>query len=300
MPDQIICTELLEVHYEVTGPEDGHPVLLVHGWPDCRRTWDLIVPELHQQGFRSYAMDIRGFGSTQFRRQSTPRSGQLAALGQDILDFAEVLGLERFAVVGHDWGARAGYIAANLDGGHRMSSLTALSVGWGTNDPEQRISLPQAQNYWYHWLMATPRGARLVEQDRESFIRYLWQSWNPGFQASTQAVEEVIVAAQNPDWAAVTLDSYRSRWGWSTPDQRYRGAELAMQANPLIAVPTLLLHGALDPCNAPQTSAGKEALFTADYRREVLENIGHFPQRQAPERVLAALLPFLVESSKRV
>ncbi|AJT40389.1 alpha/beta fold hydrolase [Psychromicrobium lacuslunae] len=298
MTDQTISTELLEVSYQVAGPASGHPVLLVHGWPDCRRSWDALLPELHERGFRSYAMDVRGFGNTRFRHHDTKRSGQLVALGQDILDFATALGLESYAVIGHDWGARAGYIAANLDGGKKMTSLTALSVGWGTNDPEQHISLQQAQNYWYHWLMATPRGARLVEQDRESFIRYLWQSWNPGYQVPEPAVEEVIDAAQNPDWAAVTLDSYRSRWGWSVPEERYRETELAMQQNPLIAVPTLLLHGAVDPCNAPQTSAGKEALFTSAYHREVLEKVGHFPQRQVPERVLAALLPFLEETSK--
>jgi len=58
-------------------------------------------------------------------------------------------------------------------------------------------------------------------------------------------------------------------------------------------VPTLVLHGAADSCNHPDTSLGKERFFSGPYRRELLDGVGHFPQREAPEAVAAALLRFL-------
>ena len=75
-----------------------------------------------------------------------------------LLDFIDALGLERPALVGHDWGARAVANACGLRPGV-ASALALLSVGYGTNAPGQPMPLEQARNYWYHWYMATPRGS---------------------------------------------------------------------------------------------------------------------------------------------
>lgn len=66
-----------------------------------------------------------------------------------------------------------------------------------------------------------------------------------------------------------------------------------LAADPVIRVPSLVLHGGADPCNDPATSDGKEHLFAGSYRRVVLDGLGHFPQRQVPARVFDALMPFL-------
>lgn len=293
MPNHsITATSFLDIAFEDSGPRDGFPVILLHGWPDDVRTWDRILPALRAAGFRLLVPYLRGFGATRFRDRSAMRSGQLSALGRDLLEFAQTLGLDRFAVVGHDWGARAGYIAACLSPAH-VACCAALSVGWGTNAPDQALSLGQAQNYWYHWLMALPRGEALVRDDRRTFTRYIWSIWNPAWNVPEAEFEATAASFDNPDWADVVLHSYRVRWGHAEIDPSCAALEARLKADPAIHVPTLVLHGGGDPCNAPSTSEGKEAFFESAYRRYVLPGVGHFPQREAPDAVLKHLLPFL-------
>jgi len=221
------------------------------------------------------------------------RNGQLAALGKDVLDLADGLGLRQFAVVGHDWGARAAYIASCLAGPERISHCVALSVGWGTNDASQTLSLQQVQNYWYHWYMALDRGAELVRRDRRAFTRHFWSIWNPAWKISDAEFERTAAAFDNPDWVDVVLHSYRVRWGLAPTDPALDDIEKRLREHPKIAVPTLVIHGGADAGNDPSTSEGKEGLFSGPYERVVLAGIGHFPQRQAAEEVARHLVLFL-------
>ena len=136
---RVVDTSVLRVGYEVAGPTDGLPVILLHGWPDDVRTWDAVLPALHGAGCRTYAPWLRGYGATRFLRGDTYRSGQLVALGQDVVEFAAALDLGRYALVGHDWGSRAAYIASTLNK-QRVCACVALSTGYGTNSPGQTLS----------------------------------------------------------------------------------------------------------------------------------------------------------------
>ena len=171
-------TSLLEVAYLESGPPAGFPLVLIHGWPDDALTWNRVAPRLAEAGCRVICPYLRGCGPTRFLDAATPRSGQLVALGQDLIEFAAALKLERYAVVGHDWGARAAYIACGLDAA-RISHCVGMSVGYGTNSPGQKLSMGQLQNYWYHWLMATERGRQVVREDRINFTRHVWDIWLP-------------------------------------------------------------------------------------------------------------------------
>lgn len=285
-------TPNLHVAYEAAGPEHGQPLVLLHGWPDDARTWDRLLPALHAAGFRTLVLWLRGCGPTRFRDPEAMRSGQLAALGRDLIEFADALGLGRFAIIGHDWGARAAYIAACV-APERVARLVAVSVGWGTNSPDQPMSLRQVQNYWYHWYMALPRGEALLREDRRGFTRHIWEIWNPGWPVAEAEFAATAAAFDNPDWANVVLHSYRSRWALAPADPSCAELEARLAADPVIRVPALVLHGGADPANAPETSEGKEHLFASGYRRIVLPGVGHFPQRQAPDAVLREVLPFL-------
>ncbi|OYX88787.1 MAG: alpha/beta hydrolase [Azorhizobium sp. 32-67-21] len=288
----IASTPTLHIACEISGPDDGKPVILLHGWPDDVRTWDRMLPLLHQAGFRAIVPSLRGFGGTRFRDPQTFRSGQLSALGQDLIDCLDALNIDRCAVIGHDWGARAAYIGACL-APERFSHCIALSVGWGTNDPDQPLSLQQAQNYWYHWLMAVPRGEAQIRNDRRAFTRHIWAIWTPDHPLSDAAFAETASSFDNPDWADIVLHSYRVRWGHAPVDPTYDAIEARLKADPTIRVPTLVLHGAADPCNSPATSDGKAHFFAGLYDRHLLDGIGHFPQREAPEETAARCLSFL-------
>jgi pimeloyl-ACP methyl ester carboxylesterase len=293
----MIETPSLLIGCEISGSANGHPVILLHGWPDDVRTWDRIVPALHQAGFRTIVPYLRGFGATRFHKPSAMRTGQLSALGQDVIDLASSLRLDRFAIVGHDWGARAAYIASCLVGPGRISHCAALSVGWGANDPRQALELRQVQNYWYHWYMALDRGAELVRNDRRAFTRYIWTIWNPNWSISEEEFEITAASFDNPDWADIVVHSYRVRWGLAPTDPALEAIEMQLVQRPLIAVPTLVIHGGSDPCNEPSTSEGKEQFFKGPYRRIVLDRVGHFPQREAAISVVNALVPFLLSNA---
>ena len=214
-------TPHLRVAYEASGPRGGFPVVLVHGWPDDVRTWDRVLPALHRR--RAFARSCPGCAATArraFLRADTFRSGQLVALGQDLVDFTAALGLGRHALVGHDWGARAAYIASALNES-QVAACVALSVGYGTNHPGQVLSYRQTQNYWYHWFMATARGERHVRDDRRAFTRHIWNEWFVAYKPDADEFERTAVSFDNPDWADITLHSYRSRWGHAALDPDY-------------------------------------------------------------------------------
>jgi pimeloyl-ACP methyl ester carboxylesterase len=285
-------TPVLDVAFERGGPRDGPVALLLHGWPDDVHTWDRVAPALQAMGFQTIVPYLRAYGPTRFRSAETMRSGQLSALGQDVLEFADALGLGRFAVVGHDWGARAAYIAAAV-APERVTHCVAVSVGWGTNDPDQELSLKQARNYWYHWYFMLERGARLIREDRRRVTHYIWETWGPPGWFSQADFDATAPSFDNPDWAEVVLHSYRHRWGLAEGDPGYAELEARLHPAPRITVPTLMIHGGADPANDPSTSADREGLFAGPYQRLVLDGVGHFPSREAPEAVVRALEAFL-------
>ena len=287
-----VDTSLLRVGYEEWNPQGSRTIILLHGWPDSIRTWSAVATGLARAGWRVLVPALRGFLPTQFLRNDTPRTGQLAALGCDLLEFIDALDLKQPALVGHDWGARGVAIACGLRPGV-ASHLVMLSVAYGTNDPTQALSIAQARNYWYHWYMATPRGERTVREDGRNFARMMWDTWAPPGWYEAEEFEQTAQAFDNPDWADITLHSYRHRWGHAPGDPRYAGEELQLNPAPVLAVPTLLLHGAVDGVNHPDTSLGKDAFFSGIYKRKLLSGSGHFPQRETPGDVLTALFAFL-------
>ncbi|MCL2897256.1 alpha/beta fold hydrolase [Brenneria tiliae] len=292
MPTQhIATTSRLDIAYLELNPHGARSAVLLHGWPDSPACWKAVAPILADAGYRVLAPALRGFAPTRFRDAATPRSGQLSALGRDLLEFIDVLGLTRPLLVGHDWGARAAANACGLRDGV-ASHLVMLSVGYGTNDPNQTIGLQQARNYWYHWLMATPRGARVVREEREAFTRQMWDTWAPAGWYADADFDEAAQAFQGDDWAEVVLHSYRHRWGFVAGDRAYDQDEARLNPAPVLSVPTLVLHGGADTCNHPDSSLGREHFFQGRYQRQVVEGVGHFPQREAPQQVGRAILQF--------
>ncbi len=292
MESAITCdTAVLRIACKVGGPADGRPVLLLHGWPDDPGTWDAIAPALHGVGYRTFAPWLRGFGPTCFLSDRTPRSGEIAAMAQDALDLADALGLARFAVVGHDWGARIAYLLAATQP-QRITRCAALSLGWQPG----RLATPgfeQARAFWYQWFMATERGAQVLRTQGKAFARQMWDTWSPAGWFDDTSFDAVARSFENPDWADVTLHSYRARWEGAEPDPAH--AALASKALEVrqIQVPTLMLQGGDDRCILPLSSEGREAHFGGGYERRVLEGVGHFPTREAPQRVAEWLAGFL-------
>ncbi len=109
-----IRTPTLDIACEEHGSPDGAPVFLMHGWPYDPRGYDEVVPPLVTAGCRVIVPYLRGFGATRFRAAETPRSGQQAALGNDLRELMDALSIARAVLAGYDWGGRAACIVAAL------------------------------------------------------------------------------------------------------------------------------------------------------------------------------------------
>jgi pimeloyl-ACP methyl ester carboxylesterase len=107
-----VTTPVLDVAYEHAGEADAPPVILLHGFPYDVRAFDEVAAILAAGGASVFAPYLRGFGGTRFLDDTTPRSGQQAALTQDLLEFMDALDIENAVVAGYDWGGRAACIAA--------------------------------------------------------------------------------------------------------------------------------------------------------------------------------------------
>ena len=282
-------TSKLRLGYLRGGPSDGPAVLLLHGWPDDVRTWASITPVLNAAGYQTIAPWSRGFGPTRFLSPETVRDGRIEALAQDAIDLMDGLGVARFAVVGHDWGARVAYALAALIP-DRLTTIAALSVGYA---PRGEFPIPdfrQSRAWWYHWFMSVDRGAEAVSRDPKGFARIQWETWSPAGWFDESEFEATAESFENPDWIAITLNAYRGRWrDGERRDPEYDLLHQRIVVNEKLTVPTLMIQGAVDGTVLPHSSEDKEVHF-ADYERLLLDGVGHFPSREAPTKITAALL----------
>lgn len=215
-----VQTELLDVAYLSGGPEDGFPLVLLHGWPDDVTGWAGVAPHLEAAGYRWFAPWLRGFGPTRFRSPDTLREGSSVAIAQDALDFADALGIGHFAIVGHDWGARAAYAMAGLVP-ERLPAMAVLAIGYTPHGSYEVPDFEQCRRWWYQWLMTSQAGAAKVSADPIGFARAQWHSWSPPSWYDEARFLEAADSFRNPDWLAITLHGYRHRWQSEELDPRY-------------------------------------------------------------------------------
>jgi pimeloyl-ACP methyl ester carboxylesterase len=113
----------------------------------------------------------------------------------------------------------------------------------------------------------------------------MWDTWSPPGWFDETTFRSVAVSFANPDWAAVTNHSYRSRWGEAAFDPRSAAIEAKIKATKRLKTPTIFFHGALDGVAPPAITEKMSEKFVGAFERIVLEGVGHFPTREAPEIV---------------
>src|SRR5579871_6282906 len=290
-----IATPVLNIGYEDTGPPAGFPIILLHGFPDDVHAYDDVGPLLTRAGYRVLVPYLRGYGPTRFLDASAPRMAEQAAIGQDLIDFADVLKLPRFAVAGYDWGGRAAGIAAAL---HPDRIRAAVLIGGYTIQDTlapPRPAAPQAERaLWYQWYFNTERGRAGLRANRKAFCRLLWEEWSPTWHFSDETYDRTAVSFDNPDFVDVVIHSYRHRNGNAPGEERFKGMEAELAKRPKIHVPTITLHGADDGIGRPPAdSPAERANFTSLSARRVIAGAGHFMPREQPEAVSSAMLELL-------
>lgn len=290
MSHVIVTAGALDVAVELHGPEDGQPVVLLHGFPDDVRSWDGVAPPLAAAGYRVVVPYLRGYGPTRYRDPATPRSGQQAALGADLLALMDALGIGQALLAGYDWGGRAACIVAALwpervrglvsATGYNIQDIARSTV---PADPEREL------RYWYQWYLHTERGVAGLTANRAAFCRLLWKLWSPTYPLTDAEYAVTAASFGNPDFVATVVQSYRHRHKAAAGDPALEGIEARLAAQPPITVPTVVLHGAEDGVDPPANSENETRRFPGRYRREVIADAGHFLPREAPQPWVVAL-----------
>jgi pimeloyl-ACP methyl ester carboxylesterase len=286
-----IHTSVLDIAYEESGTPDGVPVFLMHGWPYDPRCYDAVVPPLTAAGCRVIVPYLRGFGTTRFLSADTPRSGQQAALGNDLRELLDALGITSAVLAGYDWGGRAACIVSAL----WPERVRGLVTGNGYNIQDiaaspKPVAPAQEHRFWYQYYFHTERGRAGLEQNRRALCRYIWQIWSPNWRFDDATYERSAASFDNPDFVAVTIQSYRHRFGNAAGDPALEPVEQRLAAQPKIAVPTIVLHGEADGIQPPPAPDSQSRFFTGPYERRILPKIGHNPPQEAPKPFADAVL----------
>jgi pimeloyl-ACP methyl ester carboxylesterase len=288
----------LDIAYEASGPVDGLPVLLLHGFPYDVRSFDGVVARVNAAGFRTIVPWLRGYGSTQFLSGDTPRSGEQAALGQDLLELMDALRIQKAVLGGYDWGGRAACVVSAL-WPQRAAGLVSCT-GYNIQDiaNSRRPADPaQEARLWYQYYFHIERGRNGLTEKRREISRLLWKMWSPTWAFDDATFDRTVGSFDNADFVDVVIHSYRHRTGSVAGDPGYAAVEARLAAQPDIDVPCINLHGAADGVIPAQASEGHGKHFTAPYQRRVLENVGHNVPQEASQAFADAILQLCKNAS---
>lgn len=289
-------TPILDIGYEESGNPQGFPVVLLHGFPDDAHAYDNVVPPVARAGYRVLVPYLRGYGPTRFRDPAAARMGEQAALGQDLIDFADALGLKQMALAGYDWGGRAAAIVAALHP-ERVRAIVVLG-GYTIQNvfAAPQPALPEVEReFWYQWYFNTERGRAGLAANRRALCKFLWQTWSPGWHFSDEEYSRTAPSFDNPDFVDVVIHSYRHRLGNAPGEERFVETERELAKRPKITAPSILLYGATDALvrASGEITPGERALFPSLVARRVIPGAGHFLPRENPEAVSSAMLELL-------
>lgn len=282
---------VLNVGYVDIGPRDGQAVILLHGWPYDIQSYANVAPQLAAKGYRVIVPYLRGYGSTRFLSDNTPRNGQPSALAADTVALMDALGIKQAVLGGFDWGARTADIVAAL-WPERVKALVSVSGYLISSQEVGRKALPpQAElQWWYQFYFATERGEQGYAKNTHDFARLIWQQASPGWKFSDATFNTSAKALDNPDQVAVTISNYRWRLGLEKGEQKYDAYEKKLATLPAISVPTITIEGDNNgaPHPAPQAYRAK---FSGKYEhRTFTGNIGHNPPAEDPQDFVKAVV----------
>lgn len=282
-PLRTVRAGVLEVAYHAAGPEDGTPVLLMHGFPYDVHAYAEVAPRLAAQGCRVLVPYLRGFGPTRFVDAATPRSGEQAALGADLLALMDALSIPRAVLAGYDWGGRAACVVAAL-WPERCAGLLSFN-GYNIQDIARAMTPDTPENersLWYQYYFHSERGRHGLARDRRAVCRLLWRTWSPTWRFDDAAFERSATAFDNPDFVDVVIHSYRHRFGLVPGDPALADIERRLALQPPITVPALTFDGADDGVRPPAAATVHAHRFTGPRVHAVLPGVGHNMPQEAP------------------
>ena len=282
---------VLSVGYAEAGPSRGPAVILLHGWPYDIHSFADVTPVLASRGYRVIVPYLRGYGTTRFLSDASPRNGQQAALGVDTIALMDALGIGQAIIGGFDWGARSADVVAAL-WPDRCKALVSVS-GYliGSQAANKAPLAPRAEYaWWYQYYFATERGRAGYDTDRRDFGKLIWQLASPKWAFDDATFARSAVAFDNPDHVAIVIHNYRWRIALAPGEPQYDDLERLLAGAPAIAVPTISLEG--DANGAPHPNPDAYASkFSGQYaHRTISGGVGHNLPQEAPQAFAQAIV----------
>jgi pimeloyl-ACP methyl ester carboxylesterase len=295
-PIKTARTKVLEIGYHEAGDASAAPVILLHGFPDDAHAFDGVLPLVAKVGHRAIAPYLRGFGPTRFLDPQAPRMAEQAAIGQDVIDLADALGLKTFTVVGYDWGGRAAAVAAAL---HPDRVRAAVLIGGYTVQNTTSMPAPGsavgARNAWYQWYFNTEIGRAGLTKNRRDLCELMWREWSPTWKFTPEVFAQSAASFDNPDFVDCVIHSYRHRNFNAPGEARFLEDEQRLAKRPPVSAPTIALHGADDVFGRATTeiSAGERNVMPKLIEKRVIEGAGHFLPHEKAAPVAQAIVDVL-------
>lgn len=282
------------IAYEESGNTNGIPVILLHGFPYDVRAYREVTKNLLAKNCWVIVPYLRGFGPTRFLSPDTIRSGQQAALANDLIALMNALSIEKAMVAGYDWGGRAACIVSAIFP-ERVIGLVSMA-GYNIQDIA-KYSEPAAPEIemlnWYQYYFHSERGRLGLTKYRKELCRLLWSNWSPTWKFDNNTYEATAVSFTNPDFVEIVVHSYRHRYGLANGDPKFETIEQALLKQPGIKTPTIVLDADADGVE-PFWGTGKDAArFEGNYERRIVKGVGHNLPQEAPVEFAKAILAFL-------
>lgn len=242
------------------GPVDGPVVVLLHGFPQDRSTWDAVVPHLSAAGLRTLALEQRGYGPN--NAPPSPARYGLDTLAGDVLAMLDAAGVETAHVVGHDWGAGVAWQLAGTS--DRILTMTSLSTPHPAALVRSFVRSTQGLSSYYMLLFQVPR---LPERLVARRLRRLFRS--TGLSSSD---------------ATRYADRFAEPTDLTGPMNWYRAMVRQRTRTPRARVPTTYVWGRQDFALGSVAARGTADFVRSDYRFVELE-AGHWLPETAPDIV---------------
>ena len=291
------------------GPENGYPIVLVHGWPEMAYSWKNQISPLVAAGYRVIAIDLRGFG-----RSDAPKDVSHYGIAQIVSDIEAVLdniGVKQAVLIGHDWGGIIVWHAARMLRS-RISHVIGLCTPHVRRAPADPIEIFRKrhgdEHYFVHFQDRPGEADALFAQDPDSFFRMMFQREDMNTQVTSESFhtparfkkfitsncgeEDLILSEED-------LQEYVSaykRTGFHGGLNLYRSStanwELAAGLSEIIPQPSLMISGGRDVFLPPAFADGMTELVP-DIERHIIEGCGHWMMWDSPQEMNAIMLDWL-------
>ena len=281
----------LNVSYFESGPIDGVPVILLHGFPYDIHSYLEVVPVLSNARCRVIVPYLRGYGKTSFLAKKTLRSGQQAALGYDLLNLMNSIKIDKAILAGYDWGGRAACVVAALYPERCLGLISCNGYNIQDIKNSSKPSNPNTeQKLWYQYFFHSERGRLGLINKRHDFIKYLWRTWSPSWDFNDEIYGLSKNSFDNSDFVDVVVHSYKHRFGMVAGDPKFNLIETDLSKQPIISVPSITIGGETDGVSGLSNITKIKQKFSSHVRHQILPNTGHNVPQEDPKNFSKAVL----------